>query len=182
MRVCVVAARLPEAIIARLSQNIMKFVCRAPVFPAWVVAGFFCLAAMEPGFAGTTVTDLRCEGLDNPLGIDATKPRLSWMLNSDERGQRQTAYQILVAGTAEDLQADQGDLWDTGKVDSDRSIQVSYAGRPLTVQRAVFLEGSRLGPGRQRFGLEQTGVMDDGVCCSPAGLARADGLAWMARM
>ncbi len=116
----------------------MKPVCRAAVFPAWLVAGFFCLALMEPGLAGTTVTGLRCEGLENPLGIDATKPRLSWILNSDERGQRQTAYQILVAGTADDLRADQGDLWDTGKVGSDRSIQVSYAGRRLMSNGQCF--------------------------------------------
>jgi len=75
--------------------------------------------------------DLRCEYLVNPLGIDTTKPRLSWILHSIERGQRQTAYRILVAGSVDALRWDRGDLWDTGKVASDQSIHVEYAGKPL---------------------------------------------------
>jgi alpha-L-rhamnosidase len=74
---------------------------------------------------------LRCEYLTEPLAIDAAKPRLSWVLQSDGRGQRQTAYQALVASTPESLAADRGDLWDSGKVASDRSIHVEYGGVPL---------------------------------------------------
>ncbi|MDD4870287.1 MAG: hypothetical protein PHR77_06980, partial [Kiritimatiellae bacterium] len=75
---------------------------------------------------------LRCEHLDNPLGIDIEKPRLSWVIddcrlpNADlkseiinlkskmPRGVRQTAYRILVASTPELLAKDTGDLWDSG--------------------------------------------------------------------
>ncbi len=78
------------------------------------------------------VTDLRCEYLANPLGIDVLQPRLSWKLESRWRGQKQTAYQILVASSEKLLQDDQADLWDSGKVASDQSIHVVYAGRPLT--------------------------------------------------
>ncbi|MFO7169402.1 MAG: glycoside hydrolase family 78 protein [Chloroflexota bacterium] len=74
---------------------------------------------------------LRCEHLVNPLGLDIARPRLSWIVESDRRGQRQTAYQILVASSAELLAADQGDLWDSGKVSSDQTIGVRYAGREL---------------------------------------------------
>jgi alpha-L-rhamnosidase len=87
------------------------------------------------------LTHLRCEYRDNPLGIDTPKPRLSWVIGnskfkiqnstSDSRGQRQTAYQVLVASTPELLAKDQGDLWDSKKVVSDQSIHVEYAGRPL---------------------------------------------------
>ena len=77
------------------------------------------------------VQNLRCEYLENPLGIDATKPRLSWVLEDDERGQKQTAYQILVASSPEILAKDQGDLWDSGKVTGDRNNHVEYAGKPL---------------------------------------------------
>ena len=77
------------------------------------------------------VENLRCEYLKDPLGVDAAKPRLSWLLEADERGQKQTSYQILVASTPEILAKDQGELWDSGKVSSDRSIQVEYAGKPL---------------------------------------------------
>jgi len=71
------------------------------------------------------VIDLRCEYRVNPLGIDVKRPRLSWKLQSQQRGQKQTAYQIRVAD------ADRNSLWDTGKVDSNRSIHIEYAGRPL---------------------------------------------------
>lgn len=84
-----------------------------------------------PCWAGMTVHSLRCEYAKDPLSIDTTAPRLSWVLHSDERGQKQTAYQILVASTQEILVSDQGDLWDTGRVDSEQSIQIEYAGKPL---------------------------------------------------
>ena len=80
------------------------------------------------------VNNLRCEFRANPLGIDAEKPRLSWIIESKDagvRGVRQTASQVLVASTPELLAADKGDLWDSGKMTSDRSIQVEYAGKPL---------------------------------------------------
>jgi len=82
------------------------------------------------------VENLRCEYLENPLGIDVAKPRLSWVLEDDKRGQKQTAYQILVASSPEILAKDQGDLWDSGKVVGDQSIQVEYAGKPLESQKA----------------------------------------------
>jgi alpha-L-rhamnosidase len=84
-----------------------------------------------PCWAGINVERLRCEYLTNPLGIDAAKPRLSWILQSAERGQRQTAYQVLVASTPDVLAKDQGDLWDSGRVASDQSVHVEYAGTPL---------------------------------------------------
>ena len=74
---------------------------------------------------------LRCEYNPDPLGIDAARPRLSWIVQSDERGQRQTAYRVLVASSPDVLAQDRGNLWDSGKVASDRSVHVEYAGRPL---------------------------------------------------
>jgi alpha-L-rhamnosidase len=79
-----------------------------------------------------TATRLRCENLANPLGVDLTGPRLSWIVTSTERVQRQTAYQVLVAGSAEALAADRGDLWDSGKVENASTISVVYGGKPLT--------------------------------------------------
>lgn len=84
---------------------------------------------------------LRCEYRVNPLGIDIAAPRLSWIMNSDEpasRGLRQTAYQIVVASTSENLSAENGDLWNSGKVQSDRSIQVPYGGKPLLSNAEAF--------------------------------------------
>ena len=55
---------------------------------------------------GVRVENLRCEYLTNPLGIDVAQPRLSWTLQSRWRGQKQTAYQVLVASTKEMLEDD----------------------------------------------------------------------------
>ena len=74
--------------------------------------------------------NLRCEYLKDPLGVDVEKPRLSWLIESDRRGERQTGYQVLVASSEELLGNDQGDLWDSGKVESDQSVQVEYQGKP----------------------------------------------------
>jgi len=82
--------------------------------------------------------DLRCEYLENPLGIDALKPRLSWKLDSSIPGQKQTAYRILVASSPEKLDSNIGDLWDTGRVDSDQSIHVDYSGEPLESSTQCF--------------------------------------------
>ncbi|UOR03560.1 glycoside hydrolase family 78 protein [Hymenobacter aerilatus] len=84
-----------------------------------------------PKPAAVQLERLRCELLTNPEGIDATAPRLSWELSSPERGLEQTAYQVLVASTPEKLAADEGDLWNSGKISSGQSVHVRYAGVPL---------------------------------------------------
>jgi len=89
----------------------------------------FTLARAAPEPAG-----LRCEERVNPLGIDSARPRLSWLLEAEgaaTRGLSQKAYRILVASTPERLARDGGDLWDSGKVASDQSVLVQYAGKPL---------------------------------------------------
>ena len=94
------------------------------LIPALVFINGLCSAAVIS-------TDLRCEYLTDPLGIDASSPRLSWVLSSTRRGEMQKAYQILVASSPKLLGFDKGDLWDSGKVASDESSQIIYAGDPL---------------------------------------------------
>ena len=77
------------------------------------------------------VRNLRCEYLNDPLGIDVSQPRLSWQVISSVRGERQSAYRILVASSPALLKKNVGDVWDSGKVPSDESVQIEYAGRPL---------------------------------------------------
>jgi alpha-L-rhamnosidase len=89
-------------------------------------------------FAGISVTHLRCEHMENPQGIDAASPRLSWQLESGERDVKQSAYQILVASSEKILAKDQGDLWDGGKISSDDSVLISYAGKNLSSREACF--------------------------------------------
>ena len=84
--------------------------------------------------ARVTATDLRCEYLVDPLGVDVGAPRFCWKLVTDSPGTRgivQSAYQVLVATSPEVLAGDQGDVWDSGRVESNQSTQVVYRGKPL---------------------------------------------------
>lgn len=85
-----------------------------------------------------TTHRLVCNDQVNPLGMDNAHPVFSWQLASPERAQAQTAYRILVASSAELLDQDQGDLWDSGWVQSDQSMQVRYAGRPLASRHCCY--------------------------------------------
>lgn len=77
--------------------------------------------------------DLRCEYLVNPLGLDVREPRLSWAVrSSDKPGQRQTAYRIIVALSEESLIETSTALWDSGRVTSNQTVHVPYAGKSLT--------------------------------------------------
>lgn len=78
-----------------------------------------------------TPSHLRCEYLRNPTGIDAVQPRLSWKVASDERGQSQTAYRLIVSSDADKLTNGDGDLWDSGIVTSDQTLFIRYAGVDL---------------------------------------------------
>ncbi len=103
-----------------------------------LLAAGFWLALASPSLATVTVGDLRCDYAVNPLGVDSPRPRLFWKLESWERSQRQTAYQVLAASSAKNLAADNGDLWDSGKVVSGETIQIPYGGRELKSSQQVF--------------------------------------------
>jgi len=95
----------------------------------------FCVscASVSERRGPPTVDTLRCEYLDNPIGIDMVRPRLSWL-----PGQRQAAYQLLVASSKELLAADNGDLWDSCQVHSSQSTQIEYVGKPLASHLRCF--------------------------------------------
>jgi alpha-L-rhamnosidase len=107
-------------------------------FRACLITALTLLGCLPAALASTaTPSKLRCEYRFNPLGIDAEHPRLSWIMVDSgwwtaARGQKQTAYQILVASSEKLLQQNTGDYWDSGQVASDQSLQVAYQGKPLT--------------------------------------------------
>ena len=86
------------------------------------------------------VEALKCEYKTNPLGIDNTSPRLSWKLTQENsvRGQKQTAYQIIVASTLEHLKLGNGDVWSSGKIESDKSVNIVYDGKTLNSAKQYF--------------------------------------------
>jgi alpha-L-rhamnosidase len=86
-------------------------------------------------------TDLRCEYLADPVGLDVGQPRLSWKLTAASpslRGVRQRAYQILVASSPELLAEDKGDVWDSGKISTDNSLNIPFGGKPLVSRQELF--------------------------------------------
>ena len=91
-----------------------------------------------PSAAAVSIADLHCEYLTDPEGMDVLHPRLSWILVSSQRDQRQTAYQILVSTSLSLLRNGVGDLWDTGKVPSDQTTQIPYGGSNLVSREQCF--------------------------------------------
>ena len=90
-------------------------------------------------YAKTGVTKLVCEYHENPVGIDVEHPRLSWQLYSDQQNVVQSAYEIRVAGSAKDLSSKSKQLWSSGKVESDQSVNVVYGGpQPESMQRLYW--------------------------------------------
>ncbi len=82
--------------------------------------------------------NLRCEHETQPLGLDERQPRLSWQSSATNRGARQTAYQVLVASDEKALAQHRGDVWDSGKITSDQSVFVDYAGKALEPRKPYF--------------------------------------------
>ncbi|MBN1443745.1 MAG: family 78 glycoside hydrolase catalytic domain, partial [Planctomycetes bacterium] len=120
----------------RLSASFLG--CTGFAAMCWI-AGGSALASPLADEGALRPDYLRCEYRVDPLGIDVRAPRLSWEVQSEERAQRQTAYHVLVASEASILGDDRGDLWDSGKVESDETAAVVYRGKPLASrQRCVW--------------------------------------------
>jgi alpha-L-rhamnosidase len=94
------------------------------------------LAAQAQAFTGPV--ELRVDNLKTPLGIDDPAPRFSWQLRDLARGARQTAYEVLVASQAGLLRQGKADVWDSGKIASDASLNVRYQGPALQASTRYF--------------------------------------------
>ena len=101
-----------------------------------MLVGFMSVAVKADGFINPQ--QLRCEYLQNPVGVDNLRPRFSWTLSATSRSQMQLAYQILVGEDKNFLQHLERCAWDSGKVVSDRSGNVEYEGRALQSGRTYF--------------------------------------------
>ncbi|WP_396600624.1 family 78 glycoside hydrolase catalytic domain [Algibacter sp. R77976] len=84
--------------------------------------------------------DLRCEYRTNPLGIDNTLPRFSWKLIDARktRGQKQKAFQVLVASSLDNLNKNIGDVWDSGKIETNQSVNNVFKGENLDSAKQYF--------------------------------------------
>jgi hypothetical protein len=95
-----------------------------------------CLATAAS--AALRPVELKCEFAVDPLGVDVAQPRLFWQVADERAGARQTAYHVLVASSPELLAQDRGDLWDSGRVTSEATTFIRYAGAPLADSQRVF--------------------------------------------
>jgi alpha-L-rhamnosidase len=100
---------------------------------AALIIAVYLPAAETPG--PQAPTGLRCEYLENPMGVDVKQPRFFWVLEHSGRGQAQSAYQMIVSS---DPAAAAADIWDSGKVASARSTQVVYGGKALESGKSYF--------------------------------------------
>ncbi len=98
-----------------------------------VLAMIFGLSAAFSA-AKTEVKNLICEYHTNPLGIDIQKPRLSWQIVSSENNFTQSAYEIKVTDQAPNGKI----IWSSGKVNSDKSIDIVYEGPALKSAQRVY--------------------------------------------
>ena len=113
--------------------------CTRLALVAFLFAGFGLANSHGQSAGGPrSPINLRCRYLSEPLGVDTTQPRFSWILQHGQRGEMQSAYQVLVATKPDALGHDQGDQWDSGKVSSDDFTQVSYSGKALESGRNYY--------------------------------------------
>ncbi|HET8655086.1 MAG TPA: glycoside hydrolase family 78 protein [Longimicrobiaceae bacterium] len=94
-----------------------------------ILLGFLCAFSSSSVAAQVRLADLRTQYRVNPIGIDVTAPRMGWKLLSPRRGVVQSAYEIRVAQRPAELA--KKPLWDSGRIASDASIHVAYAGPAL---------------------------------------------------
>ena len=94
--------------------------------------------SVAPVVNGLQVVGLKCEYRENPAGIDVLRPRLFWQLHSARRGECQTAYRIMVASDQSLLKQGKADLWDSGRVSSDQTVQIEYVGVLLESRQECF--------------------------------------------
>lgn len=128
-----------------------------------------CAAGSESGSAqeaDTVICDLQVEYRENPIGIDEERPVFSWKMDSDIRGQKQTAYRLMVADSPENLEKEEL-IWDSGRLESDISVAVAYEGETLEAASRYYWtvqvwdkDGKALTYGEDAF--FETGLMDSG--------------------
>ncbi|MEN8193550.1 MAG: family 78 glycoside hydrolase catalytic domain [Bacteroidota bacterium] len=80
------------------------------------------------------IEKMKCEYAATPINVDRLKPRFSWIISSDTRGEKQTAYQIIVSKD-EDMTCY---LWDSGRINSSSTNQISYDGTELESNSLYF--------------------------------------------
>ncbi|MFE5139361.1 family 78 glycoside hydrolase catalytic domain [Streptomyces fagopyri] len=87
--------------------------------------------ANTPRGDGLHIGRTTVEYAETLLGTEVEHPRLTWESTAPGRGARQSAYQVRVALTEKDLRTGRRLVWNSGRVASDRTVGIAYAGPAL---------------------------------------------------
>ena len=99
---------------------------------------FLFLSAATCSFAQQlNVDNPRCNYRTNPLGVDLT-PSFSWELRSSEKDIVQKAYRIIVADDLSSLKKEQGNIWDSKKVNTNATLQIAFKGKQLVPGKMYY--------------------------------------------
>lgn len=116
----------------------------------------------------TGPVELRVDGLSTPLGIDDPAPSFSWQLRDPERGARQTAYEVLVATAPALLRQGKADVWDSGRIDSDTSLNVRYGGPAVAASTRYFWQVKVWDAAGKPYAPSQVGWWETGLLAQDA--------------
>jgi alpha-L-rhamnosidase len=95
------------------------------------LGAFLISASCSRRLSPISVINMKCESRLNPLAVNINRPAFSWELESEERGQFQKAYRVLVASSPGRLAEEKADIWDSGKQNSTGDIFVICESRKL---------------------------------------------------
>lgn len=99
---------------------------------------FFCSITCYGAQRDIQVVNLKTDNRVQPLGLGSATPFFSWQIMSEKQDLAQVCYRILVSTSPEKLAKDEGDLWDSGKVKSERQLWVAYEGVPLKSNQRAY--------------------------------------------
>jgi alpha-L-rhamnosidase len=100
------------------------------------------LSLLASSFAAASPVQLRTDHLTNPIGIDSPKPQFAWQSDATTPNWTQSAYQLLIATSEKNLTPGKGDakpdVWDSGRITSSDSINITYSGPTLKPQTRYY--------------------------------------------
>lgn len=119
-------------------RNYKSIFIRKLLFLVIIPGLLFTMSCSESEKTTTAITNLSCEYLENPLGVDVLQPRFSWNITSGERGVTQSAYRLIVGENLNEVEKGTSNIWDSGKISSDNMVNIEYEGTPLQSNKKYF--------------------------------------------
>ena len=130
----------PRGLVFMIAASPRRILGSIPRTAAAVALGACLFAPNSWGVpaAAPRISDLRCDSLIQPLGIDSANPTFSWTLEDSTDGARQSAYRVEVFSHVPNSGAATPDQWDSGHIATAVSNGVSYAGLKLQPSKRYF--------------------------------------------